>query len=120
MSTVRTKWFGASVKRTVHDQTADLITKAVIIGENRSKEIITEKGLIKSGLMRASTTHEVDREALVGRYGSPIKPKPPAEFGYPVYQELGTRPRPGNKGIRPGFFYRGALQHIKQIFPSIR
>lgn len=109
------KWFGASVKRSVHEQTADLITKAVIIGENRSKEIITELGRIKSGLMRASTTHEVDREALVGRYGSPIKPKPPAEFGYPVYQELGT-----SKGIRPGFFYRGALVHIKQVFPSIR
>ena len=115
MSDVRIKWFGKSVKKTVHEQTADLITKAVIIGENRSKEIITQKNLIDSGLMRASTTHEVDRASLTGRYGSPIKPKPPAEFGYPVYQELGT-----SKGIRPGFFYRGALEHIKTIFPTIR
>jgi hypothetical protein len=114
VSPVRVKYFTRSVERSVHEKSADLITKAVIVGENRSKEIITELGRIDTGLMRATTTHEVDRRKLIGRYGSPIKPKPPAEHGYPVYQELGT------SKISPGFFYRGALEHIKRIFPTLR
>jgi hypothetical protein len=60
------------------------------------KQVITEKGLVLSGLYRSSINHQTESDELSVHIGSPIgdlanpKENPP----YPIYLEFGT-----SKGI---------------------
>ena len=103
-----TKWFDKKVeKQLVNPAIVRELTKLGLMAATKSKENITILDRIESGLMKSSTTSEVDPATLSMRYGSPIKPKPPAEFSYVVYQEIGT------EHISPGAFYRNALMWLR-------
>jgi hypothetical protein len=92
MSTFSLKWFGASVDRHVEDEIMKRLDKSGFIVEGEIKEVITQKGLIDTGLYRSSITHILIPERLTVRIGSPIgdltnpRENPP----YPLYLELGT------------------------------
>lgn len=84
----------------VQKDTMKHLIKLAIMGVNKTKEIITEKGLIKDGYMRAEMTHEAHERELFVRYGN--------NRHYTIYQELGT-----SRGIRPGNFLRGSLEWLR-------
>jgi hypothetical protein len=92
MSIFSLKWFGDSVDRHVEDEIMKRLDKSGFIVEGEIKEVITQKGLIDTGLYRSSITHRLIPERLTVRIGSPIgdltnpRENPP----YPLYLELGT------------------------------
>ena len=95
---VRTKWYGKQIAKHVDEEALKRLTKSAIIVQGEIKEVITEKGLIKTNLYRGSITYEIQDDKLTARVGSPIgdlanpKKNPP----YPLYLELGT-----SQGIPP-------------------
>jgi hypothetical protein len=74
----------------------------IVTGE--IKQVITEKGLVKSGLYRGSINHQTDTDGLSVHIGSPIgdlanpKENPP----YPLYLEVGTSKIPAHAPMQTG------------------
>lgn len=68
------------------------------IVEGEIKRVITDKGLILSGLYRDTITHETDVEKLRVKIGSPLTDPP-----YPLFLEVGTsRGIPAHAPMRTG------------------
>jgi hypothetical protein len=75
----------------------------IVVGE--IKQVITEKGLVKSGLYRSSINHQTDPDELSVHIGSPIGDlaKPKENPPYPLYLEVGTsRGIPAHAPMRTG------------------
>jgi hypothetical protein len=98
MSTFSFNWFGDSVGKHVEDEIMKRMDKSGFIVEGEIKEVITEKGLIDTGLYKSSITHILIPERLTVRIGSPIGSlsNPKEDPPYPLYLEVGT-----SKGIPP-------------------
>jgi hypothetical protein len=98
MSIFSLNWFGKEVQDHVEGEIMKRLDKSGFIVEGEIKEVITQKGLIDTGLYRSSITHILIPERLTVRIGSPIgdlanpRENPP----YPLYLELGT-----SRGIPP-------------------
>ena len=98
MITFSIQYFDKEVRDHVEDEIMKRMDKSGFIVAGEIKEVITQKGLIDTGLYRSSITHILIPERLTVRIGSPIgslsnpKENPP----YPLYLELGT-----SRGIPP-------------------
>ena len=101
----RLDWFGKEVEKDVEDEVLKRLDKSGFIVEGEIKEVITSKGLIDTGLYRASITHEMIPEKLTVRIGSPIGDlsNPREDPPYPLYLELGTsRGIPAHRPMQTG------------------
>jgi hypothetical protein len=89
---VKIDWRGDEVEDEVDKITLKKLDKSGFLVAGEIVKVITQKGLVDTGLYRASITHEVIPEDLAVRIGSPIgdlanpKQNPP----YPLYLEVGT------------------------------
>ena len=92
MAVFTVKWFDKALNNHVEEEIMKRMAKSGFIVEGEIKEVITQKGLIDTGLYRASITRELIPARLTVRIGSPIGSLTnPKEFPpYPLYLELGT------------------------------
>lgn len=86
------------------------------IVEGEIKQVITEKGLVLSGLYRSSINHETDPDELSLRVGSPIGDlaNPKENAPYPLYLEVGT-----SKGIPAHAPMRTGLMRSKDKLKKV-
>lgn len=83
------RWFEDKVEKHVNGEIVKRLNISGFIVGGEIKRVITDKGLIKSGMYRASIVHEVHADRLAVRIGSPLTNPP-----YPLFLEVGT-----SKGI---------------------
>lgn len=97
----RVEYFIEEVEKHVEEEVLKRLDKSGFIVAGEIKEVITSKGLIDTGLYRASINHEMIPKKLTVRIGSPIGnlQNPSEDPPYPLYLELGTAAREGNRGI---------------------
>lgn len=86
------EYFIEEVEKHVEDEILKRLDKSGFIVAGEIKEVITSKGLIDTGLYRASINHEMIPKKLTVRIGSPIGDlsNPKEDPPYPLYLELGT------------------------------
>lgn len=105
MAIFNISWHDEQVEKHVESEIMKRMDKSGFIVEGEIKEVITEKGLIDTGLYRASITRELIPERLTVRIGSPIGDlsNPTEDPPYPLYLELGTsRGIPAHRPMRTG------------------
>lgn len=107
---VHQRWREDEVEKFVNGEVMKRLAKSAYIVEGEIKKVITEKGLIDTGLYRDTIMFEMIPERLTAKIGSPIgdiknpRENPP----YPLYLELGT-----SRGIPPHACMRTGLARSK-------
>lgn len=98
MSIFNIKWFDKEVEAALDKEIVKRLNVSGFIVAGEIKRVITDKGLILSGLYRDTITHELNPEELKVKIGSPITDPP-----YPIFLELGTaRGIPAHAPMRAG------------------
>ncbi len=92
------RWHEKEFEKHVNKEVVKRLEISGFIVEGEIKRVITDKGLILSGLYRDTITHEVKPAKLTVLIGSPITNPP-----YPLFLELGTsRGIPAHAPMRTG------------------
>lgn len=105
MATFGIIWHDKAVERHVEDEVMKRLDKSGFIVAGEVKEVITQKGLIITGLYRADIKHVLFPDRLTVRIGSGIGSltNPQEDPPYPLYLEVGTsRGIPAHAPIRTG------------------
>jgi len=92
------RWHGDEFEKHVDNEVVKRLEISGFIVGGEIKRVITDKGLILSGLYRDTITHEVIPAELKVKIGSPITNPP-----YPLFLEVGTsRGIPAHAPMRTG------------------